>query len=151
MFLATNVLKKNVFNMKHDIYLTSKKFPHIQVIVDTKYKIRNGNFKEDLKKGVDQNDLYQMVSYAFRRGCNNIVLLYPNVSESLNKPDIFEIDSGFEGHDKVHVTVMEVPFWSFKNFEDLESDLEKVLTNALNSISEIEPQRATIKVVPFAA
>lgn len=36
MFLATNVLKKNVFNMKHDIYLTSKKFPHIQVIVDTK-------------------------------------------------------------------------------------------------------------------
>jgi len=72
--LARNEDGKNVFNMQHDIFLTSKEHPDLKIIADTKYKLRDSNFKIDPKKGIAQNDLYQMVSYAFKRGCTDIML-----------------------------------------------------------------------------
>src|SRR5690606_41830311 len=65
---------ERVFQMQHDIFLVSKKDNSIKIIVDTKYKLR-GDFKDDKKKGIAQSDLYQMTSYAFRRGCCNVLLL----------------------------------------------------------------------------
>lgn len=63
--------KERIFNLQHDIYLNNPK-----IIIDTKYKIRS--YKNgDKKAGIYQPDMYQMVSYAIRQNCNNIVLLYP--------------------------------------------------------------------------
>jgi 5-methylcytosine-specific restriction enzyme subunit McrC len=74
-----------VFMIRNDIYISNK------LIIDTKYKIRS--LKDNIKAGVSQNDLYQMVSYSLRRNCNNVLLLYPNIENSLNTPALFQIPS----------------------------------------------------------
>ncbi len=115
-YLSSN---PKAFNMKHDIFLTFKKDRKRKLIIDTKYKLRSPNFKNDEKKGILQSDLYQVTSYAFRRGCKEIILLYPNLKENINEPDNFEIYSGFNKEDKIRVTAMEIPFWTTKNFDKI--------------------------------
>jgi len=116
-----------VFNLQHDIYLTSKLYNKRILIIDTKYKIRDFGFKDDKKRGIDQNDLYQIISYAFVRGCNEVFLIYPNVVEKIDQEDIFEIISGFPSKDKITVTAFEIPFWSINDFNSLEMKLYAVL------------------------
>ncbi len=123
-----------VFQMQHDIVLTSKDASQRKVIVDTKYKLREANFKEDKKKGVSQNDLYQMVSYALKRGCTEILLVYPNISETLHDGDAFEIISGFEGREKIKITAIEIPFWSFDDFQGLDRSLFEAVERTLNGL-----------------
>lgn len=60
---------KNVFRMKHDILLPGK------MIIDTKYKFRYAS--DDCKGGVNQNDVYQMVTYCYKRYMKKGLLLYP--------------------------------------------------------------------------
>lgn len=135
-YLATNEVGKNIFNMQHDIFLTSKKNTELKIIIDTKYKLRSSDFKNELKKGIAQNDLYQMVSYAFKRGCTDIVLVYPNLSDKINSPDKFEVVSGFPANEKIKVTAIEIPFWSLNNFDNLTTEMEKVVTESLSDISQ---------------
>lgn len=118
-----------VFNMQHDIYLTGK---GRKVIIDTKYKIRDRNFKADPKKGISQADLYQVVSYAVKRGCHEVFLLYPNITEELAAPDVFRINTGFENIETITVTALEVPFWSRENFQDIPSRLKNMLATHLS-------------------
>lgn len=122
-----------VFNLQHDIFLTSR-HGEKRIIIDTKYKLRPDNFKMDPKKGIVQSDLYQMVSYAFKRGCSDIILVYPNISENINAPDKFEIISGFDGADKIVVRAVEIPFFSLKDFAGLDTKLFDVLECLLRSI-----------------
>ncbi|MGA3014368.1 MAG: hypothetical protein ABSD71_10075 [Bacteroidales bacterium] len=121
-----------VFNLQHDIFLTSKDGFKRNIIIDTKYKLRDRNFKQDKKKGIEQSDLYQMVSYAYKRGCNEILLLYPNINETLHDPDTFEINSGFQDNVVVKITAIEVPFWSTQNFSLLSERLKELLHKAIN-------------------
>ena len=125
-----------VFNMQHDIFLTSKRESKRKIIIDTKYKIRDNNFKEDPKKGVSQTDLYQMVSYAFKRGCTNLILVYPNLSDKINAIDEFEIISGFEGKEKVHIIAMEIPFWSKIDIKGLDKNIYQILEIVLQKIED---------------
>ena len=62
-----------------------------------------------------------MLAYAVKRGCTEVILLYPNLSEEAHTIDRFTIESGFDGNDAVSITAMEFPFWSCERFEDLES------------------------------
>lgn len=131
-YLSSN---PKVFQMKHDIFLTSKRTGKT-IIIDTKYKIRDKNFKQDRKKGIEQSDLYQMTSYAFRRGCTDVLLLYPNLEDTKNFPDYFEICSGFNPEDKIKITAMEIPFWTEDqlNVKDLEDNLFNILESQLNYV-----------------
>ncbi|HTD98356.1 MAG TPA: hypothetical protein VK668_03685 [Mucilaginibacter sp.] len=70
---------KDVFKIRNDLIINNI------LIIDTKYKIRSSN--NDLKGGVSQSDMYQMISYAIRRKCNKIILLYPYF-ENANNEDI---------------------------------------------------------------
>ncbi|MHA4262899.1 McrC family protein [Bacillus cereus] len=75
---------ENVFLLRHDIYMrrkTEKNTDLNHMIIDMKYKILNGI---DNKKGVAQEDLYQMVSYAIRRKCNFVHLIYPEIINHSN-------------------------------------------------------------------
>ncbi len=121
---------EKIFKMRHDIFVTNDKGKSI--IMDTKYKPREADFKEDKKRGVSQSDLYQMVSYAVRRGLTDIVILYPNNSEALNEPDTFVVSSGFSGGEKIRITAVDIPFWSVDNFESLEEKLKKRLEQLLD-------------------
>src|SRR5690606_34569002 len=101
-----------------------------------KYKLRSTNFKDDPKREIAQADLYQMASYAFRRGCTDIILLYPNLMDTINEPDIFEITSGFNSDDKITVTAMEIPFWTEDKLEikEINNNLYITLKNQLDKL-----------------
>jgi 5-methylcytosine-specific restriction enzyme subunit McrC len=75
-----------VFNLKPDLWL---KTINKSLIADTKYKIVYSDAK-DQKKGVSQNDLYQMISYAIRFKVFEIFLFYPNTFKQ-NKDEQIEI------------------------------------------------------------
>ena len=92
-----------VFQIRNDIYIKDK------LIIDTKYKIRAVN--DGLKAGVSQNDLYQMVSYAIKRNCNNVLLLYPKTETSLTTPSIFQIQSAMLSEQvNIHVHNIDITF-----------------------------------------
>ncbi len=124
---------EKVFQMQHDIFLESRKDPSIKIIVDTKYKLR-GNFEEDKKKGIAQGDLYQMTSYAFRRGCSNVLLLYPNQSDEINDSDTYHISNEYKYH-IIKVTAAEIPFWSRNGYQSIDDELHSTLMNLLNHIN----------------
>ena len=63
------------FNLKPDLWLKTE---HKSLIADTKYKIVYSD-KKDPKKGISQNDLYQMLAYAVRFEVDEIILFYPNI------------------------------------------------------------------------
>lgn len=66
--------ESKTFNLKPDLWL---KTPNKSLIADTKYKIVYSN-ESDPKKGISQNDLYQMLAYAVRFEVDEIILFYPN-------------------------------------------------------------------------
>jgi 5-methylcytosine-specific restriction enzyme subunit McrC len=119
------------FRMRHDIMLTMKSNAEKKVIIDTKYKIRVAGFKSEAKKGIVQSDMYQMLSYAVRRGCTEVLLIYPNIDERLNKEDAFVIRPGFDIKEEIKISAVEVPFWSLKDFAGLPASLEKVISGIL--------------------
>ena len=127
-YLASN---PDAFQMQHDIFLTSRDSVKRKIIIDTKYKPRDYS-DTDPKKGVSQADLYQVVSYAYRRGCTEVVLIYPNTHETLREPVTFEIDSGFSNADKISVRVIEIPFWSMEKMESLQNNLKEELNRILS-------------------
>lgn len=120
---------QKIFQMQHDIFLTLKSKPSVSVIIDTKYKLR-GDFKTDPKKGISQADLYQMTSYAFKRGCNNVLLLYPNQGADCEKEDAFSISS-FNNSQKITVYAAEVPFWNINGYDSITAFLKNKLNELL--------------------
>lgn len=123
---------EKVFQMQHDIFLVSRKDSSIKIIVDTKYKLR-GDFTNDKKKGMAQSDLYQMTSYGFRRGCANVLLLYPNQSDEIKEESKFYISSGFNDQHKIGLVAAEIPFWSNRGLKSLAHDLRSTLAILLNN------------------
>jgi len=73
-YVAENTYGKKVFQMRHDIFLTKNRET---IILDSKYKATDFS---DVKGGISQNDVYQMVTYGIRRKCSKIILLYPKYS-----------------------------------------------------------------------
>ena len=62
------------FNLKSDLWI---ELANKSLVADTKYKIVYSDDK-DPKKGISQNDLYQMLAYAVRFEVDEIILFYPN-------------------------------------------------------------------------
>lgn len=74
------------YQLKPDLIII---FNGKEYIADTKYKIIN----LDDEKPVSQSDLYQMVAYAIRHNCENIILFYPKIEKNennLNKINIID-------------------------------------------------------------
>ena len=122
---------EGVFQMQHDIFLTAKEDSSVKIIIDTKYKVRN-DLMIDQKKGVSQADLYQMTSYAYRRGCNNVLLLYPNQTEVCSDIDSFTISS-FDKHQQIKVYAADVPFWSIQGSKNVTKLLRVRIEELLNA------------------
>ncbi len=119
------------FQMRHDIFLEAKPPGTRKIIIDTKYKIRYPESRIDAKKGIAQSDMYQMTSYALRRGCNEVLLLYPNYAEALQPIDTFIVESGFDTKHKINITAAEIPFWSMDSFKQLSESLKFSLEQLL--------------------
>lgn len=120
-----------IFNIQHDILLTSRATGE-RIIVDTKYKPRWGNVSKDPKKGVSQEDLYQMISYAYKRGTDKVLMIYPNSSDVLTDDYTFKINS-FGGDRTISVKVVDVPFWSSAGSHEIDEALKLRLLSILKT------------------
>jgi 5-methylcytosine-specific restriction enzyme subunit McrC len=103
-WLATR-LGTDVFKIRNDLIINNK------LIIDTKYKIRALN--DGLKAGVSQNDMYQMLAYALKRKCIEVILLYPYSEVGNNETAEFEIKYGDDGK-AIKVIVKNIDI-TFKN------------------------------------
>lgn len=118
----------NAFRLKQDILLTNKATKEI-IIIDAKYKLRKNIDPNDSKRGVSSADMYQVLSYSYRRGSNKVVLMYPNTSETLMVDHIFTIKKA-DKSEEIKVKVVDVPFWS-------DSDQRLVCSKLKVKLSEI--------------
>lgn len=121
-YLALNN-DRPVFKIKNDIYI-----PH-QLIIDTKYKIRQ---ESGLKEGVSQADIYQMVSYAIKRDCSEVLLLYPIVKGGINKDVSFQVQSPMLTR-PIHIQVrsVDITFAHIEKADQLMKDrMNTILFNA---------------------
>lgn len=73
--------EEKTFNLKPDLWI---KTVDKSLIADTKYKIVYSDEK-DPKKGISQNDLYQMLAYAVRFDVDEIILFYPNTLKQIQE------------------------------------------------------------------
>ena len=98
--------EEGVFKLKPDLFLqTSER----SLIADTKYKIVYSDDK-DPKKGISQNDLYQMLAYAVRFEVDEIVLFYPNtiVGDQNYKAQLIIKDKWAEGKE-INIKAFQLP------------------------------------------
>jgi len=106
------------FNLKPDLWL---KTDQKSLIADTKYKIVYSDEK-DPKKGISQNDLYQMLAYAVRFEVNEIILFYPNtIKQGQEEETELTIKDALADGKKIFVKAFQLPII---NRELLESDIE---------------------------
>ena len=102
-----------------------------KIIIDTKYKLLN---KEDQKLGVSQSDLYQMYAYASHWNADVVVLLYPAISNVINREWHFNIK--VEGTEKkVPLLIRSLDLGRFNMLNDKE--WKEFLEEFRNLIREI--------------
>ena len=106
------------FNLKPDLWL---KTDHKSLIADTKYKIVYSDEK-DPKKGISQNDLYQMLAYAVRFEVDEIILFYPNtIKQGQEEETELTIKDALADGKEISIRAFQLPII---NRTLLETDLE---------------------------
>lgn len=94
------------FNLKPDLWL---KTDTKSIIADTKYKIVYAN-ETDPKKGISQNDLYQMLAYAIRFNVEEIILFYPNtIIQIQDKETELMIKDSLAGDKEIIIKAFQLP------------------------------------------
>lgn len=75
------------FNLRPDIVL--REHSNVRYIIDTKWKILDHNKST---YGIDIQDMYQMYAYSKAFKCNDIILLYPKPSHSIEETSYYTSD-----------------------------------------------------------
>lgn len=110
--------EEKAFNLKPDLWL---KTDYKSLIADTKYKIVYSDEK-DPKKGISQNDLYQMLAYAVRFEVDEIILFYPNTIKHRQEEETeLTIKDALADGKEISIRAFQLPII---NNELLETDLE---------------------------
>ena len=108
------------------------------LILDTKYKEisrfeGNANYAESINNEVKQADLYQMVTYAWKRAVKDVYLLYPmfrfEEPESTFPYAVCESPAG-----SINIHFIRMPFI----FEEDEEKTKQQLTGVIKSIFGID-------------
>lgn len=129
------------FNLKPDLWLKTEEK---SLIADTKYKIVYSDEK-DPKKGISQNDLYQMLAYAVRFEVDEIILFYPNTLKQAQEDNTeLTIKDALAKDKKISVKAFQLPII---NRELLSAELEaKTDLNDLFEATKVE-LKTKIKMV----
>ena len=114
------------FNLKPDLWLkTNEK----SLIADTKYKIIYSD-ESDPKKGISQNDLYQMLAYAVRFEVDEIILFYPNtIQENQDQSTELIIKDTLANGKEISIKAFQLPVLNKQLFErdlDVNKDLSEL-------------------------
>lgn len=124
------------FNLKPDLWLkTNDK----SLIADTKYKIVYSD-ESDPKKGISQNDLYQMLAYAIRFEVDEIILFYPNtVKENQeNKTELIIKDALANGK-AISIKAFQLPILNTELLErklEPKTDLKELFNSTKTQLEE---------------
>jgi 5-methylcytosine-specific restriction enzyme subunit McrC len=118
--------ESKIFNLKPDLWLkTSEK----SIIADTKYKIVYSD-ENDPKKGISQNDLYQMLAYAVRFNVDEIILFYPNTVKNYQQNIAnITIKDALAGNKEVAINAFQLPI--------INNELFAMDLNTQNKLSEL--------------
>ena len=110
---------EETFLLKPDLWI---KTDHKSLIADTKYKIVYSDEK-DPKKGINQNDLYQMLGYAVRFKVDEIILFYPKtISQNQDGETEFTIKDALADDKEISIKAFQLPII---NCDLLKSPLQK--------------------------
>lgn len=102
------------FRLKPDLLLD---FNGKHIIADTKYKIVYSD-ENDPKKGISQNDLYQMLAYAVRYEVEEILLYYPNtISNYQEKVAEIKIIDELADKKTIEIRSYQLPIINYALFE----------------------------------
>tara|TARA_B100000315_G_C14568463_1_gene584180 strand:- start:807 stop:2183 length:1377 start_codon:yes stop_codon:yes gene_type:complete len=116
--IDTYLDEAKTFNLQPDLFL---KIDDKSLIADTKYKIVYSD-ESDPKKGISQNDLYQMLAYAIRFEVEEIILFYPNTIKAIQEDNIeLTIKDTFANGKEISVKAFQLPVL---NRRLLEKDIE---------------------------
>jgi 5-methylcytosine-specific restriction enzyme subunit McrC len=130
--------EEKAFNLKPDLWL---KTDYKSLIADTKYKIVYSDEK-DPKKGISQNDLYQMLAYAVRFEVDEIILFYPNtIKQNQEEETELTIKDALANGKEISIRAFQLPII---NRELLESDLNN--KTDLNELFESTRQELINKI-----
>jgi 5-methylcytosine-specific restriction enzyme subunit McrC len=116
---------QEAFNLKPDITIweTSSDVDtrRIKRVVDAKWKRLNPHAKN---WGVDQEDIYQLLAYALRYGCDRLELVYPqpNTKVGAMTLPVFPIVDSFANRTAITITVRTVPLWFSEAYAILNDD-----------------------------
>jgi 5-methylcytosine-specific restriction enzyme subunit McrC len=98
--------ESKTFNLKPDLFL---KIENKSIIADTKYKIVYSD-ETDPKKGISQNDLYHMITYAIRFEVDEIILFYPNTfMENQENSTEFIIRDTLANNKEISIRAFQIP------------------------------------------
>lgn len=128
--LATNKMGKPVFQLRHDILIQNAR--NQRLIIECKYKIIHINEENGQVTGIQQKDLYQVTTYAIRRACQMVVLVYPNHCQNSNnrklspsKCTYFDMEDRLSSQ-RIRVWIAQIPMIATGKstcFLDLEKEL----------------------------
>ena len=129
------------FNLKPDLWL---KTDHKSLIADTKYKIVYSDEK-DPKKGISQNDLYQMLAYAVRFEVDEIILFYPNtIKQGQEEETELIIKDALADGKEISIRAFQLPIINRKLLEtdlktntNLSGQFESTRQELMNKIEKI--------------
>ena len=117
------------FNLKPDLWLKTE---YKSLIADTKYKVIYSD-DSDPKKGISQEDLYQMLAYAVRFKVDEIVLFYPNtIIGNQGNQTHFTIKDELANDKKVTIKAFQLPIINIGLFNQ-EVDINSNLTDLFES------------------
>ncbi|WP_394532844.1 hypothetical protein C1N83_28030 (plasmid) [Priestia aryabhattai] len=93
----------NVFKLIPDNIIFNKTTKKAVKIIDTKWKVLNESKRNS---GISQSDIYQMYAYAREFACEEIILLYPQISNDY-KPLPVYFNETFSNH-KIKLSIRTV-------------------------------------------
>lgn len=116
----------NIFQMRPDITIADKFTNEVSHIIDTKYKILNG---EQRKLGISQSDMYQMYAYSHKYNVRDITLIYPEQTDESIQQTSYEIkDSNLlERSMNIHIRTIDLNRDVRSNIESIKNDITKIL------------------------
>jgi len=127
-----DLTKENGYQLKPDLKIA---YEGKEYLADTKYKVINYE-----KKQLNQNDLYQMVAYAIRYKCENILLFYPKTNDEIDTKDLKIVDEFSNKTINIYPHCLPIKFdleVEFKdNIEKLKCKLKKQINNIFEKFGE---------------
>lgn len=134
------------FNLKPDLFLNTD---DKSLIADTKYKIVYSD-DSDPKKGILQNDLYQMLAYAVRFEVDEIILFYPNtIRENQEESTELVIKDTLADNKEINIKAYQLPILE-KGILKMELDVALNLSDLFESIKKRLMERIEEILLPMA-